>query len=75
MKNHRGNYIAYRLLSPTDCVDRLTWWFHDLDRQGLEQALAVAKCHAIDLEELRRWSEVEGCIEKFEEIRERFEFK
>ena len=50
-----------RILSATDCVkDRLTWWFHDQDRQCLEQAVAVAKANKINLKELNRWARGEG---------------
>lgn len=58
-----------RLLSPTDCVkDRLTWWFHDGDRQCLDQAILVARRHAVDLDELRRWAVGEGRAEAFRTI-------
>lgn len=63
-----------RLLSPTDCVkDRLTWWYHDKDRQGLEQAVAVAQRHSVDIAEVRRWSVGEGCAAAFELISKRLE--
>jgi hypothetical protein len=60
-----------RIISPTDCVkDRLTWFYHDQDRQCLEQAVAVAQGNPIDLAEVERWSAVEGKREQFEQIRE-----
>ena len=63
-----------RLLSPTDCVkDRLTWWYHNNDRQGLEQAVAVAQRHRVDIAELRRWSAGEGCAAEFELLCKRLE--
>lgn len=44
-----------RLLTPTDCVkDRLAWYFHGNDRQALEQAIAVGRENAIDLEDVQR---------------------
>ena len=62
-----------RLLSPTDCIkDRLTWWFHDNDRQGLELAILVAQRHDVDLSELRRWAKGEGKAEAFSEIEKDF---
>jgi hypothetical protein len=58
-----------RLLSPTDCVkDRLTWWFHNGDRQCLEQAIAVAQTAGVDMDEIRRWSRGEGKASEFTAI-------
>lgn len=56
-----------RLLSPTDCVkDRLAAYYHWKDRQSLEQAILIARDHAIDIEEVRRWSVKEGSADVFE---------
>ncbi len=61
------------LLSPTDCVkDRLAAYYHWNDRQSLGQALLVAENNAIDIREIRRWSEAEGRLTEFEAIRQRF---
>lgn len=55
-----------RIISPTDCVkDRLAAYFHFKDRQGLVQAMMVAKGNKVDLEEIRRWSESEGKLGEF----------
>jgi hypothetical protein len=60
-----------RLLCPTDCVkDRLTWYYHDGDRQGLAQAQLVAQANDVDLDEVERWSVREGKSEEFQHIRE-----
>ena len=60
-----------RLLTPTDCVkDRLTWYYHDGDRQGLVQAQLVARENDVDLEEIGRWSGLEGHSEAFRRIKE-----
>lgn len=60
-----------RVISPTDCVkDRLAGYYHWGDRQGLAQAIMVARRNEIDIEELRRWSEVEGKQEEFEQIKD-----
>lgn len=65
-----------RLLSPTDCVkDRLTWWFHNNDRQCLEQAISVAKASRVDVTELRRWSIGERKGDAFEAIAQHFRRK
>ena len=61
-----------RLLSPTDCVkDRLLAWYHWHDRQSLEQAALVAERNPVDLDELAAWSQREGKLEAFEEVKER----
>jgi len=58
-----------RLLSATDCVkDRLSAYYHWHDRQSLQQACLVAADHAIDLVEVKRWSEVEGKRDEFAKI-------
>jgi hypothetical protein len=61
-----------RIISPTDCVkDRLAAYYHWKDLQSLEQASMVAMATEIDLEEVERWSEVEGKSEEFGRIRDR----
>lgn len=46
-----------RLLAPTECVmDRLAWYVHDADTQCLEQAIAVAMRHPVDLKRIERWA-------------------
>jgi hypothetical protein len=63
-----------RIISPTDCVkDRLAWYYHYGDRQCLSQAILVSKDHQIDIGEIRKWSEGEGKLEEFEEIKEQLE--
>jgi hypothetical protein len=50
-----------RLLRPTECVmDRLAAYVHWNDRQGLEQAIAVARRHPVNLAEIERWARDEG---------------
>ncbi len=54
------------LLTPTDCVkDRLAAYYHWNDPQSLEQALMVARAQKIDMNNIRKWSEKEGAVEKF----------
>ena len=63
-----------RLLSPTDCVkDRLAAYYHWQDRQCLEQAILVAADNQIDLTEVERWSEHEGMLKEFRQIKEMLE--
>jgi hypothetical protein len=63
-----------RIISPTDCVkDRLTAFYHWGDQQGLEQAVLVAKDNKINLKELEWWSETEGKLSVFNEIKRRLE--
>lgn len=61
-----------RLISPTESVkDRLAVWYHWKDRQSLEQAVLVSEAHEIDLNEVARWSKLEGVGEEFEKISDR----
>lgn len=56
-----------QILSPTQCVmDRLAWFYHYNDRQCLDQALMVAQKHDINLDKIKRWSQGEQAIEKYE---------
>ena len=65
-----------RIISPTDCVkDRLTWFYHDNDHQCLEQAVLVSQENTIDLDEIERWSGVEGKKELFKQIKNKLEKK
>lgn len=65
-----------RILSPTDCVkDRLAAYYHWNDFQSLEQAVLVARSNKIDLNEVRRWSKVEGMSDQFTEIAPRFDLR
>jgi hypothetical protein len=61
-----------RIISPTDCVkDRLAAYYHWADRQSLAQAQLVAKENPVDLNEIKRWSTVEGKLDEFERIKDR----
>jgi hypothetical protein len=45
------------LLSPTQSVmDRLAWFFHDNDRQCLDQAVWIAQKHPINLDKIKQWA-------------------
>ncbi len=55
-----------RLLSPTDCIkDRLAGYYHWRDAQNFEQAVAVARRHAVDWKDLQRWHREEGVADQF----------
>lgn len=61
-----------RILTPTDCVmDRLAWYYHAHDEQGLEQAVAVAAANEVDLDRIEAWSKRERADEKLERFRRR----
>jgi hypothetical protein len=61
-----------RILTPTDCVmDRLAWYYHADDEQGLEQAVAVAATHEVDLDRIEAWSRRERAGDKLERFRAR----
>ena len=64
------------VISPTDCVkDRLAAYFHWGDQQSLTQAILVCMDHIIDFEEIRRWSNVEGKLEEYENIRQKLQIR
>ncbi len=55
-----------RVISPTDCVkDRLCAFYFWNDQQGLAQAILVTKSQNVDLDEIKRWSQVKGKAEEF----------
>lgn len=67
----KTKYGPFKLLSATDCVkDRLLAYYHYDDRQGLDQALIVAKSNIIDMENIRKWSKKENNSEKFNKFKE-----
>jgi hypothetical protein len=56
-----------RVISPTECVkDRLAAYYHWGDKQCLSQAILVAKSNKIDMDEIKRWSAVEGMEGKYD---------
>lgn len=60
---------SLRILTPTDCVmDRLAGFYHWNDAQCLEQAVAVACRHPVDLDRIRDWSARESSSGRFEEF-------
>lgn len=61
-----------RLLAPTECVmDRLTGYYHWSDPQCLEQAVAVARRHPIDLPRIEAWSRRAGAAPRYRTFAER----
>jgi hypothetical protein len=65
---------SLRVISPTDCVmDRLSHYYHWGDRQSLAQAEMVAARNPIDLDDVLRWSQSEGKLDEFNQIRARLE--
>ncbi|HAE60238.1 MAG TPA: hypothetical protein DCG54_12230 [Anaerolineae bacterium] len=60
------------VMSATDCVkDRLCAYYYWGDRQGLAQAIMVARQQQVDLAAIRQWSLSEGHLDKFEEFARR----
>ena len=60
------SFGALRILPPTECVmDRLAHYFHFDDPQALDQAIAVAKRHSVDLARIEEWSRREASENKF----------
>ncbi|MEZ4873395.1 MAG: nucleotidyltransferase [Bdellovibrionales bacterium] len=65
---------AIKILSPTDSVkDRLASYIHFQDRDGLDQALLIAKSQPIKLDAVLKWCEREGAIDAFEEFKQGLE--
>ena len=61
------DYGVLRLITATDSVkDRLAAYFFWDDERSLEQAILVALNNNVDFENIKRWSQKEGEIEKFE---------
>ncbi|HZH99430.1 MAG TPA: hypothetical protein VEX38_10705 [Fimbriimonadaceae bacterium] len=59
--------LLLHILSPTDCVrDRLAWFLFSNDFSALEQALAVAALHPIDMPLIEQWCVAEGQPGKFQ---------
>ena len=67
-----GRSVAHgviQMVTATQCVmDRLAAFYFWKDRQALDQAIAVARAHPIDLDGVRRWSKAEGQDVAFEEF-------
>jgi hypothetical protein len=63
IKTEQGSLI---LLTPTDSIkDRLVAFYHWNDYQALEQAVMVSRAQKVHFREIRRWSEKEGFLEKY----------
>jgi hypothetical protein len=70
------NTGTLRILSATDCVkDRLCAYYFWNDQQGLAQAVLVARSQAVNLNEIKRWSKVEGKEQEFEVFKKKLDAK
>jgi hypothetical protein len=68
--------VKIKILSPTDCIkDRLASFIHFKDREGLEQAILVAKNHPVKFKEIELWCKNEGASWAFIEFKEKFSKK
>ena len=67
--------MMLHILTPTDCVrDRLAWFMQPrTDYSALEQALAVATRHPVDIEGIKRWRVREGEAAKFGLFKHRYD--
>ena len=60
------------LLSPTHSVmDRLAGYFYWNDKQNLDQAIMIARKHAIKMKNIENWARSEGELEKFKVFQEK----
>lgn len=58
-----------KIISATDCVkDRLAAFYHWNDKQCLAQARLVRKHADVDLEEIERWSRIEGKFAEYKQF-------
>jgi len=58
-----------KIFSPTDCVkDRLATYLYFNDRDGLDQAVLVARKHPVKHESIKKWCKAENNIECYEEF-------
>lgn len=63
--------VKIKILSPTDCVkDRLASFIFFSDRDGLDQALLVAKNKSVDMQSIETWCEKEGYPDAFKEFKD-----
>lgn len=59
--------VKVTLLSPTQSVmDRLTWFYHNNDRQCLDQAVMITIKQPVKISTLKKWSLEEKSLDKFE---------
>jgi hypothetical protein len=58
--------MTLELLTPTDSMkDRLAAFYFWNDHQAFEQAKLIQTYNEVDFEEIRKWSEIEGELDKF----------
>lgn len=68
----REGELLLHILSPTYCTrDRLAWFLFNNDFSSLEQALAVASSHPVDLGVIEQWCIAEGEHMKFRAFADR----
>lgn len=61
----RTRYGSVMVTTPTQTtMDRLAAFYHWNDRQGLEQALLIARANRVDLRAIASWSASEGMSDK-----------
>jgi hypothetical protein len=73
IKDIRFTTGVLRVVSPTDCVkDRLAAYFFWKDQQSLAQAVLVRRHNRIDLDEVRRWSQVSGYAKEFQAFLDKY---
>lgn len=66
---HKTPLGTIKMLTPTDSIkDRLAAFYHWNDRQSLDQALLIYKAmpNKIDMDDIKRWSEKEGYLDKLQ---------
>ena len=60
-KNIESNGSTIKILNPTDCIkDRLASYIYFESREGMEQAILVARSQPFKKSSVKRWCEGEG---------------
>lgn len=58
-----------KILSPTDCIkDRLASYIHFKAKEGLDQAILVAKAQPFNSESVKKWCKNEGATWAFDDF-------
>ncbi len=66
---HKIDGKTIKILSPSDCVkDRLATYIYFKDRDGLDQAILVAKKHPVNFKSIEKWCKAEGYLEVYKEF-------
>jgi len=64
--------VGIKIFSPTDCIrDRLAAYIHFNSRDGLDQAVLVARSKPFNIKKVEEWCKGEGAAKAFEDFQRR----